>query len=407
MAREGRPLGVLWRSGSARRAPRAGLACLALLCAACAWGTSLASSAASASPGSAPAPSAVPSGFEPGAVSFVSRTLGFALGVDSRCSAGTCVALARTTDGGSNWIALRAPKAGYLAAGAQRSSRLPSVTNVRFANASDGWVFGPALFATHDGGRRWRQLHLGGSLIALETSGNYVDALVSPCSTESECSGSLRLEQAPVVGGAFVTVRSGPAVLSSALGPGSLSLHAPVGFAELGGNSRTALYATSNLAHLGGWFAFVDPCAVTGFPDPALAAFVAPNTTILYSLCNGAGAAGSMEKDLVETESGASTVVGSPPSGGVSEGLGATSSGVLVVGAASGASWLYRSVDAGRSWTTVETYLDGGLGFSYVGFVTDTEGLAIHGRPGAPLDQLLMTHDAGATWQPVSIASRR
>jgi hypothetical protein len=380
------------------------LVCLALAFVASA--TRRPSSAAAVATTTLPAGSVVPAGFQPGSVSFVSTTTGFVLGIDSTCPARTCVALARTTNGGSSWVALPAPRAGYGSAGAQAESSLPSVTNVRFANPSDGWVFGPALFATHSGGRTWQQLRLGGSVYALETSGGYVDALVSPCSNESECSGSLRLEQARAAGGAFVTVRSGPSVLLSALGTGAISLHAPVGFAEFGGVIKTALYATSNLANLRGWYAFPDPCAVTRFPDPTLAAFVAPNTNILYSLCVGPGAAGSQQKDLVETQSGVSTVVGSPPSGGMSAWLAATSSGVLVVGAASGASWLYRSVDGGRSWSTVESYRDGGVGFSYLGFTTSTQGAAIHGRPDAPLDQLLMTHDAGAIWRSVSIASR-
>lgn len=62
-----------------------------------------------------------------------------------------------------------------MASGAPSASSLPGVSEVRFADLLDGWVFGPALFATHDGARTWQQVTLGGSVVALETSGDYVD----------------------------------------------------------------------------------------------------------------------------------------------------------------------------------------------------------------------------------------
>jgi hypothetical protein len=339
-------------------------------------------------------------------VTFVSTTTGFVLGVDSTCPAGSCVALARTSDEGSRWAELPAPSADYVAPGAQSTSSLPAVREVRFADRLDGWVFGPALFATHDGGRTWQQINLGGSVISLETSGGYVDAIVSPCSGGAVCTGPLRLEQAPDGGGPFVTVLSSPSVESSGLYSGGLSLHAPVGFAKFG--FADLLYATSNLANTKGWNPFANPCAATDSSPSSLASIVAPNSTILYSLCTGAGAAGSMSKDLVVSQNGVSTLVGPAPLAGTSEWLAATSSRVLVMGAASGASWLNRSTDGGHTWSTVETSADGGIGFNDLGFTSNTQGIVIHGRPGPPdnyASQLLMTHDGGANWQPVPIAS--
>ena len=49
---------------------------------------------------------------------------------------------------------------------------------------------------------------------------------------------------------------------------------------------------------------------------------------------------------------------------------------------------------------------DGGMGFNDLGFTTSTQGVVIHGIPGPPgneVTQLLMTHDAGASWQVVPI----
>ena len=32
------------------------------------------------------------------------------------------------------------------------------VSQVRFYNTSDGWAFGPQLWATHNGGQSWQQI---------------------------------------------------------------------------------------------------------------------------------------------------------------------------------------------------------------------------------------------------------
>jgi hypothetical protein len=353
-----------------------------------------------------PAGGPVPGGFEPGSVTFVLPSTGFVIGIDSSCAAGTCVALARTTDGGSSWVALSAPVASYVNHFGTTSSA-PPVSEVRFADELDGWIYGPSLFATHDGGATWQQVNLGGSVISLETSGRYVDAVVSPCAGEQECSGPLQLEQALATGGPFTTVLTGPSVESAAGTSLHLSLHAPVGFVNMsgvGGPNQAFVYATQNLAEPTGWKVFPDPCAVSS--GYFVVGFVAPDTTHLDTLCHGQGAAGSVVKQVVRTENGRSIAVGTPPPAGDPEELAATATGALAVSAASGASWLYRSSDGGSSWTTAETYSDGGIGFNDLGFTTSTEGVVIHGQPGPPTDfasQLLMTHDSGASWTSVAI----
>ncbi|HMK63238.1 MAG TPA: hypothetical protein VK386_06430, partial [Acidimicrobiales bacterium] len=97
--------------------------------------TSSTTTTTSITPGvTVPTGTAVPSGFEPGSVTFVSQTTGFVIGVDSSCPAGSCVALARTTNGGASWVALPAPSAGYVTRGGQGSSGVPAVSEVRFAD---------------------------------------------------------------------------------------------------------------------------------------------------------------------------------------------------------------------------------------------------------------------------------
>lgn len=138
-----------------------GLAVLsAVLVAACGSG-GVPEALAHASPApAAPAPASsvhvpgasLPAGFEPAAVSFVSPSRGWVLG---RGGCQNCAGLRLTGDGGDHWLVLPAPPGplGYY------SSSASAVTDVVFADAANGFLYGPGLLATHDGGRSWiRQL---------------------------------------------------------------------------------------------------------------------------------------------------------------------------------------------------------------------------------------------------------
>jgi hypothetical protein len=262
-------------------------------------------------------------------------------------------------------------------------------------------VFGPALYATSDGGKTWRPVSIGGSVISLETAGGVVDAIVSPCKPDTSCAGRLRLDQASVGGGGFQTVVVGPESNLGAVAQPNLSLQPPAGYALLGVTETGAtVYATDSLTNPNGWKPFPDPCSSSHY---ALSSFVAPDPSTLYSLCSGNGAAGSTTKVAVATNGGTSTVVGRPPLGGDGGTVAGTPYAVMVIATASAGSWLYRSGDGGHSWSTVKSYGDGGAGWNDVGFTTARQGVVVHGRPGqtdvAGGIELLMTHDSGLTWQ--------
>jgi len=84
-------------------------------------------------------------------VSFISATRGWVLGA-GRCA--DCAALRETRDGGATWTALPRPPAplGYYT-----SNAATGVTQVAFANAASGFLYGPMLLATSDGGRTWKR----------------------------------------------------------------------------------------------------------------------------------------------------------------------------------------------------------------------------------------------------------
>lgn len=123
-------------------------------------------------------------------VTFVSPEQGWVLGTLPCSAAPACLALLRTEDGGRSWVSVTPPPSyPYPAAGADGGVS-GGVSEVRFANSQDGWVFGPDLWSTHNGGATWTQIPIAGpastqyvvvyhSVANLETSDGFVYALVS------------------------------------------------------------------------------------------------------------------------------------------------------------------------------------------------------------------------------------
>jgi len=67
------------------------------------------------------------------------------------CSSGLCPRVAVTRDGGRSWMALPVPP------GLSSNWQL-QISQIRFATAKIGYLFGPALYQTRDGGRSWRRV---------------------------------------------------------------------------------------------------------------------------------------------------------------------------------------------------------------------------------------------------------
>jgi hypothetical protein len=85
--------------------------------------------------------------------SWVDAADGWALGLQP-CGKGTCASLARTTDAGRNWQGLPGLTA-KIQDGTVDCSAQACVNQVTFASASTGYVYGPALMMTTDGGLTW------------------------------------------------------------------------------------------------------------------------------------------------------------------------------------------------------------------------------------------------------------
>lgn len=347
----------------------------------------------SASP-TAPSPAGgpVPAGFQPASVSFVSAGTGWALGTAPNCATAPCTSLVRTTDGGAHWVGIPAPRAPLTGATAtQLSPASGAVSHLRFADPLDGFAFGPALYATHDGGGTWAAVDTGGrTVLALEAAGNGVALLTAAC-TEAGCSDG-QVQAMPAAGGPTTQLAAAPGSVTGA----SLAVHAPAAFALFAHGTTATVLATSG----GAWTALPDPCSGA---TPTPTALAAPDAVTLYSLCTGGAGAGQSPKTVVATAHAATSVQGSPPIPGDPEGITATPDGVLLVSATSGSSWLYRSTDGGRSWTTAKDFADGGMSLTDLGFTTATQGAVVEGVPlQGGTSRLWLTRDAGATWAAVT-----
>ena len=318
---------------------------------------------------------AAPPGFAPQSVTFVSPTDGFTLGA-APCANGSCATLVATSDGGKTWHAV-----GQLSPSLVGDN--PAITKVRFATSRDGWVFGPQLWSTHDGGKTWRQITEPQPVKDVEAAGGVAYALVGD-----------QLLRTPVAADSWQLVRQvGQAA--------TIALHGhAIWVARAGGPGSAKLLTSSDGA---AWQTLADPCAKLG-SDWALSAVAPVTTTHVYLLCaGGAGAGSESKKVMFSTDAGqtANATATDPPRGGIANGIAAASDSVVAVSASSGASEVYRSGDAGKTRQSPLQQGDGGVGYFDVGFTTATQGVAVYGqasKTGVPAPELLMTHDAGATW---------
>ena len=270
---------------------------------------------------------------------------------------------------------------------------------LRFADARHGYAYGNGLWETGDGSRSWHRdaapVRIVLALAAVQE--RELVAVAAPCLPgRRNCVERLTLYRRPISSAVWTAVASTRTNSFEA----SIAVHGPDVRAVVG----TRLYGS-----IDGGVSFTSqtaPCQSAGTGYGTAVTDDGPHT---YVLCSGAGGAGSIAKYLYRTAGHGSpwTLVGRPPMGGGEEELSAGSDRAVVIAAASGASWLYRSADGGRSWQSVLTEDDGGAGWADLGFTTSTYGVVVHGpaigdggnngRPG----QLLLTDDGGRTWHGV------
>lgn len=344
---------------------------------------------ASASPG----PSATPAaptpflGFSPVSVTFVAPDDGWVLGKGT-CPGGPCAEIERTADGGRTWVAGAAPDAQIFPGPRQDA---PGIGSLRFADARDGWAFGPDLWSTHDGGVTWARLAIPGLasgtfVAALETAGGTVHAVVLD-------GGDYRIASSPVGADDF---RLSPVRVPVGAGPVpavQLVLSGAAGW--LVENDRTVVGGARLVD--GSWSAWQPPCLDAVGP----AYLAASGPTELVAACDVGLWSTPTGAHLYVSHDGGSTFLESPASVPVTmtSQLAAAAPSVIVVGGTDATGpVLAATFDGGQSWAVVAR--PGAVDLRDLGFTTPTQGVVI-GAPGDGPATLLMTRDGGRTWSAV------
>ncbi|MDP9093440.1 MAG: hypothetical protein M3N95_11030 [Actinomycetota bacterium] len=192
---------------------------------------------------------------------FVGVNDGWALGTaDCLRSAGSCTGMVRTLDG-VTWDAVMNPPVNL--AGITAGCTDPCATNIRFANDSVGYVYGPtALFMTTDGGQTWN-LQPGGAY-ALETLDNDVIRVRAACTP-----GCPVVVQTSAIGSTAWTTATLPGAQAAMNSGVNLSRTGSSAFVDIYGHvaggaqdATSVLYSSIDAGKT--WTRRGEPCAQTG-----------------------------------------------------------------------------------------------------------------------------------------------
>ncbi len=365
-------------------------------------------------PATRPPSAPVPAGFAPASVTFVSPGDGWVLGRAG--TSGSCAVLARTTDGGDHWSAVNAPSIAGSCGSGQPGTGLGLA--LRFADPRDGWIYTTSaggapsrLWSTHDGGATWTETTLplpGATIASLEASGGYVQMVVYGTCTSGTtgCQGQAveQILTSPVASDEWVPSPLQPPVGAGPVPSSQLTLWGTDGW--LVGTDRTVVSG----AELSGgtqWSAWTPPCSsahgtgvlaaasandlaavcaegVWGAPDPGLPA----NEDWLFR-----------SSDAGATFSPVAVVPGHQP-----QSVTAAPGQPLTIVVADAQRGLLASFDGGATWIPEAPGLSAaapgpGHDFTYVGFTSASQGVAIS---SGPIPALYMTRDGGHNWTPVS-----
>jgi photosystem II stability/assembly factor-like uncharacterized protein len=303
-------------------------------------------------------------------ISFVSPRHGY--GLFTQQGAVTCTDLvAETTDGGAHF----ASPVRVTSYGCSHSQPVSALT---FDDQGDGFLYGPLLYVTHDGGRSWAREPQPGSVIAVSAVGPSIWMVETVCAANPSGGGAqrcaLRLLESADGGRDWTQSRRAPAGATTNRETPAVSAQGQNWLVRVG---ATAAYLLS------------EPTATRGPGTP-------PATAPLWY--TGDGGASWTARHIVCREGGALSVV-----------LSAAPDGALVAVCAAQPSAGYQpksmsvSTDGGRTWSLqgpcraqwscTESPLDNGYLDEVVALSADTAFVI------GPRSPILVTRDGGASWQ--------
>jgi hypothetical protein len=334
----------------------------------------------------------VPARFVPYSTTFVSANEGWVLG-NAPCPKAPCTSIVRTRNGGRSWQGIPAPKAPLMPL--NTTPPAGTVSTIRFADESNGWVAGDVLYATHNGGASWTQVPIGpsgGLITAIGTASGRVYSSKASCGYRSSasCTPTETVYSATIGSNSWSPMSSAlPGSNAPALVVTSAGWYLPLSSGIYHGRAGAAPTKLPN------------PCPVTRGYGATAATIAVADSEHLDAICQQGAAAGSSQYQLYGTIDGGKHW---SKSGGTHQeasglyGLADNEHGVLLVATASGGSEIVRSTDDGvtLSYARINA-ASGGIAWADLGFTTGSQAVVVLVRTA-----LYLSRDSGASWNIVS-----
>ena len=332
---------------------------------------------------------------------FVNPTIGYVLA--SATAGKACeIAVEKTTDGGAT-LGAAVP----VAPCSRFTQGLTGSVRLAVDNRGDGFVYGRALYATHDGGSTWQAVPEPGQVLDVEAVGSSIWMFVGQCKTPGcwvvlmeSTDGGTTWQQSPVEPPILATTTD-PQLVRISTGSAYV-LTAPRRNAS-GEPDTVPMWFTSD----GGrsWVQHTLACPI----DAGDIVMAAAPTGKLFAVCAAQPAAGSQAKSVVvSTDGGATWSSAGPCTTAILKGectakslisgyLGTlVSTGPTVVHLTGPRSPVYTTTNGGETWTRV----GGTPGNTALTFFNEEEGLMLSYTFNR---SLLRTDDGGATWSKVTL----
>jgi hypothetical protein len=348
----------------------------------------------------------------PAAMTFADSSHGLIL--VEKCLPTVCQASVETSsDGGERWQPRRpfvsfppsdlADFPGYPISNPNRHG----VTAIDLADAVDGWAYGPGLFVTHDGGRRFHRVKVQASVIAVAAAGGTVWVLEQRCFLKhelNECARSVLLT-GPIGGDTLTPVARQPPGFPLAQGY-TAGTQFPTVIVHPGVDLVLASVPGLDLSTDSGrtWHQEVYPCRSPDLSSEGRTVSADPSGS-LWLVCAGQSGGGYESKQLWRSFDGGQSWLGpySLPSGGYGGVIAATST---VAWGPWNRAPIFHSTDGGHSWHPLLTgHFNGAFGgpaaFSDVG---SDDAWAIDPLGQMPFPRTLYrTTNGGRSWSTVRL----